>query len=73
MKLPDLFHRIQAQTCLYAALALLLVLAAACAQPLSPTGGPRDEEPPRIVKTEPDSAALNVSTRDVVLYFDEAV
>jgi len=57
-----------------------LILAAAsvlmltyCATPTQPTGGPRDQEGPQIVKTEPETGTVNFSGKTVVLHFDEFV
>ena len=51
----------------------LLFLLAACAQPISPTGGPRDETPPEVEKTFPESQALNFDGNEVRIIFSEAV
>ncbi|MDX2286101.1 MAG: Ig-like domain-containing protein [Bacteroidia bacterium] len=50
-----------------------LALAFSCAQPISPTGGPRDEQPPRVLRTAPDSASLRFDGKEVTFYFDEAI
>lgn len=55
-------------------LALLLALAAgACAQPMPPPGGPPDTKVPQLVKVEPESGAVNVRPRAIVLTFDEVI
>lgn len=54
-------------------LAAITLLAAACASIGNPSGGPRDEEPPRFVKSSPEPDAVNVSSRKMQLEFDEIV
>jgi uncharacterized protein (DUF2141 family) len=51
-------------------LALALVVAA-CATISSPTGGPKDEQPPRLVRSSPDSAQRNFQGKTIELTFDE--
>ena len=55
-----------------ALLALLLGLAA-CANPVPPTGGPPDREPPRLVSTVPDTGAVEVRSGVVRLTFSEPI
>jgi len=40
----------------------LLVLVASCANPVAPSGGPRDQTPPSVVRTDPVRDTVNVST-----------
>lgn len=54
------------------ALAVALLFSA-CATPSSPTGGPRDEEGPTIVRTEPETGTTNFSERRIVFHFSEFV
>ncbi len=56
-----------------AAWAVAASIAAACAQPGIPPGGPPDKEAPVLAATSPDTNALNVRARSVVLRFDEVV
>ena len=53
----------------------LLALGAliACAQQGFPPGGPPDKEPPKLLKTTPDSNARNVSEKEVDFQFDEVL
>ncbi|WP_185958342.1 Ig-like domain-containing protein [Fodinibius sediminis] len=51
----------------------LALLLSGCATPSSPTGGPRDEEGPTIVKTEPETGTTNFSERGIELHFSEFV
>lgn len=52
------------------ALALMLY---ACANVVSPTGGPRDEDPPVVVRSEPPNFSANFTGGEVRIYFDEFV
>lgn len=45
----------------------------ACATQSAPQGGPRDEEPPKLLRSNPTDQQLNVDTRTVTLEFDEEV
>jgi hypothetical protein len=55
---------------LRSALALLLT---ACASQGAPPGGPPDTAPPLLVRTTPDTSAVNVRPRRVTFRFDEVV
>ncbi len=44
-----------------------------CAQPLKPTGGPKDVSPPRLLRTSPPMRARNVQPKKVVLTFNEFI
>ncbi|MEZ4829220.1 MAG: Ig-like domain-containing protein [Bacteroidia bacterium] len=44
-----------------------------CAQPASPTGGARDEVPPTVSKTFPETGTLNFSGDEVKFVFSEAI
>lgn len=44
-----------------------------CATPSSPTGGPPDEDGPRIVSTEPETGTTNFDERSIILHFSEFV
>lgn len=61
------FHRIM----------LLMVVSAvlmgSCATPSSPTGGPRDQQAPRIVKTKPESGSTNITTQSIFIELSEYV
>lgn len=52
---------------------LAVVLAAGCATPSSPTGGPPDKEGPEIIRTEPETGTTNFSGRSIILHFSEFV
>lgn len=49
----------------------ILVFFVACATPRNPTGGPKDNTPPKLLSSTPDSAQTNFSERKLVLTFDE--
>jgi hypothetical protein len=55
---------------LYLFLAIALV---ACASVSMPTGGPKDDIPPKLIASTPDSAQLNFFSRKIQLQFDENV
>ncbi len=48
-------------------------VAVACASPGMPPGGPPDREPPRLMSVSPESGALNVRAKSVLLRFDEVL
>lgn len=52
---------------------LILALASACASIGNPSGGPRDEEPPRFSRSNPAPGALNFSGQRLDIYFNELV
>lgn len=45
----------------------------ACANIGNPSGGPRDEDPPRLIRANPPQGALNVSKPQMTLTFNELV
>ena len=49
------------------------ILAAGCAKISSPTGGPKDKEPPVIVKSEPLNGSKNFTGKKIVITFDEYI
>lgn len=54
------------------AVALLLTLWG-CASIGSPSGGPRDEDPPRFVKANPAPGSVNVDPSDISIEFNELI
>ncbi len=44
-----------------------------CANPVSPGGGPKDETPPRVVKSDPPNYSLNFDKSVISISFDEFV
>lgn len=51
----------------------LVALLAACASPGLPPGGPPDSAAPQIVRITPDTNAVNVKARTVLIHFDEVI
>ena len=50
-----------------------VVCAAGCANIGTPSGGPRDEDPPRLVRAVPAEGTLDVSKPEIALTFNELV
>ncbi len=44
-----------------------------CARKGTPTGGPKDETPPVLIKAEPENMTINFKAQKIRLYFDELV
>ncbi len=44
-----------------------------CARRGAPTGGPKDVEPPKLIKADPENMTVNFSENKIRLYFDEYV
>ncbi len=51
----------------------LVILFYACAHVVSPTGGPRDEDPPRVVRSTPPNFSANFDGDEIRIFFDEFV
>jgi hypothetical protein len=45
----------------------------ACANEVAPTGGPRDEEPPRVIRSNPPNFSANFDDNQIRIFFDEYV
>ncbi|GHV43369.1 hypothetical protein FACS1894180_2230 [Bacteroidia bacterium] len=54
-------------------LILLHVLLFACATPGAPIGGPKDETPPKNLKTLPENFTTNFTSKKIAFYFNELV
>lgn len=52
---------------------LFALMGLSCANQVSPTGGPKDEDPPEIERTIPENQSLFFSDREVIIYFSEFV
>ncbi|OOG70770.1 hypothetical protein B0E43_18585 [Algoriphagus sp. A40] len=52
---------------------LTLLLFAACAKQSTPTGGPRDEDPPVLLESNPTTQSLNTKPEEITLTFDEYI
>ena len=53
--------------------AIILLLLYSCASMGSPSGGPRDEDPPRFVRGNPAPGSVNVRGNRLEIEFDELV
>ena len=52
---------------------VFLVLTLSCARRGRPEGGPRDEEKPVLVKTDPEFKSIHFDTDEIKIYFDEYI
>jgi len=52
---------------------LILVLLYSCANPVSPSGGPKDETPPVVLFSEPGNYSVNFKNNRIIIEFDEFV
>lgn len=66
-------RRAAARLALVAAGMVAATLVPACASPGMPPGGPPDDAPPALVRVTPESGAVNVRARSVLLRFDEVL
>ncbi|MCF8217408.1 MAG: Ig-like domain-containing protein [Bacteroidales bacterium] len=51
----------------------LALIISACATMVPPQGGPRDEDPPEVVETDPPNKTANIEPRQVKITFNEFV
>lgn len=51
----------------------VLIALASCANPMSPTGGPKDTTPPTIIEAEPANQSVNFNSDRVTITFNEFV
>lgn len=58
---------------LFLFLLIAQALLSSCAKQSSPTGGPRDEEPPKLIESNPKDQSLNTKPEEIKLTFDEYV
>ncbi len=49
------------------------LLCSGCAKIVTPTGGPKDTTPPKVVKTEPQDGTVRFNEKQIKIYFDEFV
>ena len=54
-------------------LLLTAFLAQRCANQVAPTGGPKDETPPKVVGTVPENSSINFNGKRIELTFDEYI
>lgn len=57
----------------YLIIALVLFIFSSCASVQSPTGGPRDTIPPKIVRETPKNLSRNFKEKQILIQFDEFV
>lgn len=57
----------------YLSLTILIGILAACASIQQPTGGPRDKEPPKVLKETPLNQTLNFKAKQTKIDFDEYI
>lgn len=51
----------------------ICILLISCAKPITPAGGPKDEIPPRIIKTWPENGSIHFKGTQIVFQFSEFV
>ena len=54
-------------------LSFLLLVISSCASVQSPTGGPRDTIPPKMIKETPKNLTKNFTAKEILIQFDEFV
>ncbi len=52
---------------------ILFLIVVSCANPIAPTGGPKDESPPEFLGSEPVNRARNFKSEKIDIVFDEFV
>ncbi len=57
----------------YTIISLALYIFSGCASIVAPTGGPKDVDPPILVKADPKNLSLNVNRKDFTLVFNELI
>ncbi|MFC3879978.1 Ig-like domain-containing protein [Algoriphagus namhaensis] len=57
----------------YIALILPMIILWSCAKQSTPTGGPRDETPPKVLAQYPENQSLNVNPKEIWIEFDEYI
>ena len=61
------------RTSLFLLSIIVVLVINGCANPGTPTGGPKDETPPVVRKSEPELNALNFKGEKIVISFDELI
>ncbi|MFW5757143.1 MAG: Ig-like domain-containing protein [Bacteroidota bacterium] len=57
----------------FALFLIILLIIGSCANVVSPTGGPKDEQPPRVLRSTPPNYSPNYNGEEIRIYFDEFV
>ncbi len=65
-------YRFPVRKCLRA-IAGLMILVGSCANPVAPTGGPKDENPPEVIGITPPDKSVNFRAAEIVVRFDEFI
>lgn len=52
---------------------VMLLMLGSCANPVAPTGGPKDVTPPEVTHTDPADRSVNFAGKSIVLTFNEFV
>ena len=52
---------------------VMLLILGSCANPVAPTGGPKDVTPPEVTHTDPADRSVNFAGKSIVLTFNEFV
>ncbi len=52
---------------------LVLILLGSCANPVAPTGGPKDVTPPAVINSSPANLSTNFTGKEIAITFDEYV
>ena len=52
---------------------ILAAFFAGCAKISSPTGGPRDTTPPKVLKMTPENQSVRFHDKQIRIYFDEII
>lgn len=58
---------------IYSFYLVLLLIAASCANPVAPTGGPKDETPPVVIRSIPNNPDVNFNGNEIAISFSEFV
>ena len=59
--------------CLLSVLWLLLIMLSSCAIRVTPTGGVKDESPPKVLKTDPENFSTGFDKKKFKIEFDELI
>lgn len=68
-----MFTRYQSNHLINIFIIYFCILLISCAKPITPAGGPKDEIPPRIIKTWPENGSINFKGKQIIFQFSEYV
>jgi hypothetical protein len=63
----------QQKTIFFCFLALILIILNRCANPVSPSGGPKDIQPPETVRCNPPNLSTHFTAKEIRIEFDEFI